>query len=374
MAVNDPRLPDCQTRADGRAKIALLWGVLAFVAGQGVLAYVVSRGHPEIRDPEFGFRLLRLREQTAAAPDRPLCLILGSSRTLSGICPPALPAWPTDAGVEPRVFNFSQLGTGPVRELLTLRRLLAAGHRPRWLLLEVWPPFWPQQGYWLDELHIMQQDLRPEDLSVISRYFANRRDALEKLALETLLPITGLRSNLLARCASSLLSPDQQWREGRVSFWKDGEPTGWRPWLEHGTDSEFRARIAGVKAQTKPCLDHFAISETSDRAMHEILEECRDRNIKVALILMPEHSELRSWYTPNVQQQITDHLDRLKREFQVAVFDTRTWVADETFHDLTHMAPPAAAPFTGRLGRELLLPWLTGNLPPRRAHGSQTNR
>ena len=155
MAVSAPRVPDRQTRANGRAKLALLWGALAFLAGQGVLAYVITRSHPEIRDPEFGYRLLRLREQGASAPDRPLFLILGSSRTLSGICPPALPGWPADAGPEPRVFNFSLLGAGPVRELLTLRRLLADGHRPDWLLLEVWPPFWPQQGYWLDELHIM---------------------------------------------------------------------------------------------------------------------------------------------------------------------------------------------------------------------------
>ena len=262
-----------------------------------------------------------------------------------------------------------------MRELQTLRRLLADGHRPRWLLLEVWPPFWPQQGYWLDELHIMQQDLRPEDLSVVSRYFVNRSDALEKLALETLLPIIGLRSNLLARCASSLLSPDQRWRQGRYTFWKDGEPSGWRPWLEHGTDDEFRGRIAGVKAQTKPCLDHFVISDTSDRAMREILEECRRQNIKAALILMPEHSELRSWYPPTVYQQINDYLDRLKREFRVPVFDSRTWVADEEFHDLTHMVPSAAAPFTRRLGRELLLPWLTSSSEiPRRAHGSQNSR
>ena len=122
MAVSAPRVPDRQTRANGRAKLALLWGALAFLAGQGVLAYVITRSHPEIRDPEFGYRLLRLREQGASAPDRPLFLILGSSRTLSGICPPSLPPWPADAGTEPRVFNFSQLGSGPVRELLTLRQ------------------------------------------------------------------------------------------------------------------------------------------------------------------------------------------------------------------------------------------------------------
>lgn len=353
-------LPDCQAQANRRAKIAFLWGVLAFLAGQGILAFVIARSHPEIRDPEFGYRLLRLREQAASAPDRPLVLILGSSRTLSAICPPALPPWPSDAGVEPRVFNFSILGAGPVRELLTLRRLLAAGHHPDWLLLEVWPPYLPQHGYWLDEGHIMQQDLRPEDLSIVSRYFANRGAALEKLTVETLLPITGLRSNLLARCASSLLSPDQHWREERYAFWKDGEPTGWRPWLEHGSDDEFRARIPGVKAMTKPCLDDFRISTTADRALHEILEECRRQHTKAALILMPEHSELRGWYTPSVQKQINDYIDRLKRECDVPVFDTRCWVPDDAFHDLTHVAPPATAPYTLRLGRELVQPWLQG--------------
>jgi hypothetical protein len=360
VALENVHLLDCQERATARAKAALVWGVLAFLAGQGVLAYVVSHSNPEIRDPEYGYRLRRLREQAAAAPDRPLFLILGSSRTLSGICPPALPPWPADTGVEPRVFNFSMLGSGPVRELLTLRRLLAAGYRPDWLLLELWPPFWPQQGYWLDEGHIMQQDLRPEDLAVVARYFANRIDALQKLAAETLLPVTALRSNILARCASFMLSPDQRWREQRFAFWEDGEPSGWRPWLEHGTEDDFRARVVGVKKQTKPCLDDFCISDTTDRALHEILEECRHLHINTALILMPEHSELRSWYTPAAQEQIGDYLERLKREFRVPVFDTRTWVADEEFHDLTHMAPPAAPPYTLRLGRELLLPWLVG--------------
>ncbi|HEY7314362.1 MAG TPA: hypothetical protein VH643_33745 [Gemmataceae bacterium] len=359
MIAEQPCLADCQSRANGRAKATLVWGVLAFLAAQGVLAYVVGRSHPEIRDPEYGYRFIRLREQAEAAPDRPLFLILGSSRTLSGICPPSLPAWPANAGPEPRVFNFSLLGAGPVRELMTLRRLLAAGHRPKWLLIEVWPPYWPQQGYWLDEFHIMQQDLRPEDLSVVARYFTDRETALGKLATEVLVPVIGFRSNLLARLVPPLLSPDQRWREQRFAFWEGGELTGWRPWLAHGTAEDFRARIAGVKQQTKPCLDNFSISETADRATREILDECRRRNIKAALILMPEHSELRGWYTPAVREQVNAYLTRLRSEYQVPIFDTREWVGDDEFHDLTHMAPPAAPVYTQHLGRELLLPWLT---------------
>jgi hypothetical protein len=364
MAASDPLPPDCHERAASRARTALRWGVLTFLAGQAVLSYIVSCIHPEIRDPEFGYRLLRLRQLTASVPERPLCLILGSSRTLCGICPPALPPWPTEAGPEPCVFNFSQFCAGPVRELQTLRRLLADGQRPQWLLLEIWPPYWPQQGYWSDEKHIMQQDLRPVDLGLVWRYFRHRWDALSKLAADTLAPLTALRGNILACCAASLLAPDQHWRRLRMNAWRDAEPSGWRPWQERGPVEQFRARtaeyrtqMASITFQTKPCLDDFFVSDTTDRALREILEECRRRHIQAALILMPEHSQMRSWYTPTVHEQINAYLDRLKREYQVPVFDTRTWLADEAFYDLAHMAPPAAAPFTLRLGREMLLPW-----------------
>ncbi len=367
MAANVSSPPDCQKRADGRAKIALLWGAIAFLAGQAALTYIASRTHPEIRDPEFGYRLLRLRQLTAEAPERPLCLILGSSRTLCGICPPALPKWPTEAGPEPCVFNFSQFCAGPVRELQTLHRLLTEGYRPNWLVLEVWPPFWPQEGYWFDEQHIMQQDLRPVDLSVVLRYFIHRGDALAKFVADTIVPVTGLRSNLLARCAGSLLSPDQRWRELRLISWRDGEPSGWRPWQERGPVEQFRARtdeyrtqMAAIEIQTKPRLDHFFISDTTDRALRELLGECRHLRIKTALILMPEHSQLRGWYTSAVHEQINAYLDRLQSEYAVAVFDTRTWLVDDDFYDLAHIAPPASTPFTQRLGRELLLPWLIG--------------
>jgi hypothetical protein len=356
--------PDYQSRANARAKTSLLWGVLAFVCAQGALAYVVNRTHPELRDPEYGYRLNRLNEQAKAAPDRPLLLILGSSRTLSGIAPPCLSVSPAEVEVEPRVFNFSVLGAGPVRELLILRRLLAAGHRPKWLIVEVWPPFLPQQGYWTDEQHIMTKDLRWVDLPVVLRYFSHRKKALGKLADEGLVPIDGLRSNLLAHWAACLLSPDQSCREEHDRTLSKGNPTGWNPWLPHGTEEEFRARIQKVLAETKPLLDNFHVSETADRALRELLEECRRHNTKAALILMPEHSQLRSWYTPQVQQQLNSFLTRLKDEYRVPVIDARDWVPDDGFHDLTHMAPVSAPPFTQRLGREVILPWLTGRTLP----------
>lgn len=358
MTLADRHLPDYQSRANARGKTALLWAALAFVGTQGALAFVVSCQRPEIRDPEYGYRRHRLRAQAAATPDRPLFLILGSSRTLSGICPPALPPWPASAGPEPRVFNFSLLGTGPVRELMILRRLLAAGHRPDWLLIEVWPPYLPQQGFWTDEGHILLKDLRWVEVPVVARYFAHPREALGKLALEGLVPITGLRSNILARGAAALLSPDQQWRVQNDRWWRDGEPTGWRPWHEHGTAEEFRARIPEAEMETKPCLDHFFVSDTADCALREMLEECRRQNTKAALILMPEHSQLRGWYSPAVHAKVNAFLTRLRNDYHVPAIDTRDWVPDEGFHDLTHMTPSAAPSYTARLGREVLLPWL----------------
>ena len=56
-----------------------------FLAIQLVLAAVVEH-RPELGDPIFGYRLASLRRQLAHAPERPLILFIGSSRTEAGVC------------------------------------------------------------------------------------------------------------------------------------------------------------------------------------------------------------------------------------------------------------------------------------------------
>src|SRR5438105_11251 len=113
------------TPARGRA--AVLWGIAAFVLGQLALIIVLERWRPDLCDPEYGWRLDRLEKQLAAEPDRPLLVALGSSRVGCGLRPEALPPCCLENGKRPLVFNMSLTASGPVMDLLCLRRLLDRG-------------------------------------------------------------------------------------------------------------------------------------------------------------------------------------------------------------------------------------------------------
>src|SRR5207302_250325 len=113
----------------------LAWGLLFFILIQ--IAWIVALEGPwlELRDPEFAYRLARLREARAERPDSPLLLILGSSRAAAGFRPAALPSCRLPDGREPLVFNFALVGSGPIEELLCWRRLREARIRPDYVAI-----------------------------------------------------------------------------------------------------------------------------------------------------------------------------------------------------------------------------------------------
>src|SRR5262245_35057177 len=114
----------------------LAWGLAVFVGAQLALAAAIEQWRPEWRDPEYGTKRRLLHALLAEQPDRPLLLVLGSSRTDAGLRPDRLPDVLPGS---PVVFNFSLVGSGPFKELLCLHRLLAEGIRPQWLIVECWP-------------------------------------------------------------------------------------------------------------------------------------------------------------------------------------------------------------------------------------------
>src|SRR5947209_8176458 len=123
-----------------RPRAALVWGLILFAAVQAASAAVVEWWRPEYRDPEYGHKLAGLRRRLRGEPGRPLAVVLGSSRVEMGFRPDVLPAYRPAGGPPALVHNFALSASGPVRELLALRRLLDAGIRPRWALIEVLGP------------------------------------------------------------------------------------------------------------------------------------------------------------------------------------------------------------------------------------------
>ena len=65
----------------------LLWALVGFAVVQLVLAVAIEGWLDGVRDPEFSAKLKRLQARRAQAPDAPLIVALGSSRTKLGLVP-----------------------------------------------------------------------------------------------------------------------------------------------------------------------------------------------------------------------------------------------------------------------------------------------
>ncbi len=149
--------PDATTRRLGSARTATLFGFVGFVLLQITLAAITASTSEEYYNPPYGIRLRRLHQAVARTAEPRTLLLLGSSRVHRGIRPDllardlaAIPGGPTI------VFNFGLPGGGPVSALLTLGRLVRAGLRPEYVVIEALPMLLngrdrrPLEHRWLD--------------------------------------------------------------------------------------------------------------------------------------------------------------------------------------------------------------------------------
>jgi hypothetical protein len=67
-----------------RGRAAIFWGIACFLLAQVSLTIAIERWRPELGDGEYGYRFRNLRRRMKEAPDRPLLVILGSSRASLG--------------------------------------------------------------------------------------------------------------------------------------------------------------------------------------------------------------------------------------------------------------------------------------------------
>jgi hypothetical protein len=346
-----------------KSRAVLIWTLAFFVAGQFALGLFVYLRHPEMCDAEFRIRLRDLRARLAEAPGRPLAMIVGNSRTAMGFRPASAGKIASPNGREPVLFNFGMLGAGPVRERMVLRRVLQSGVKPDWLFVEVWAPFLLQRGFFQEEHNIFGRDMYWEDVPVMSRLYRRRWDAFTNVVEATLSPGVHYRTSLLGRYAPFLIPPmaSTSLDCGELS-WEKLDGAGWlsSPFDRPGPDG-FAVLMENAKRLTKPLLDEFQVSAVSDRALCDLLDECRTKSIRVALIILPEHSTLRGWYPPATRAALTAYLLRLGATYHAPVIDARTWCGDEEFGDYCHLLPIGARSFSERFGREVYRPLLQGH-------------
>jgi hypothetical protein len=253
------------------------------------------------------------------------------------------------------VFNFGIPAAGPVTELLTLKRLLREGLRPDLLLIEVLPPQLagqaPVAGGELAWLPVSR--LKLVDLALLERYGTN--GGLRQAWWEAWpFPWYSQREALLSHVAPGWLPAHQ-----RQDWFFSIDDSGW---VNHPIDGltaqRYRQGVAQARQTYQGPLAGFRLGGPSATALPELLDLCRRRGIPSVIVLMPEGSEFRGWYTANAWAQIDGYLSGLARRHEVPVVNARDWIGDEHFSDSHHLLPTGAALFTQRLGRTTVLPLL----------------
>ncbi len=329
----------------------LLWLLGGFVLSQAVLAVAIDGPLGEVRDPEYADKVRRLRARLAESPGRPLALVLGSSRTAVGLDARRLSE--SGGGHDPLVFNFGQMGGGPLLESVTLRRLLAEGIRPNLLFVEVIPAhLLTRDGPLLEEKMLDGTRLRAGEVLTLRHGYREPWRLVGGWLLGRLLPCyrhqTDLRVWLgLARPETDGLDP---WDPELV----DGY--GWRERRDPMTAEFCQRNTVMALGQYADLSGPVAVGTEAVRALEAVLGLCRREGIPVALVLMPEGSRFRALYGPAARAACAEVLAGLQARWGVRVVDARAWVDDAGFWDTHHMLPRGARQFADRFVREIRTP------------------
>ena len=327
------------------ARRAVVWAIVVVGTLQLGLSVALERFKPEWRDPEYGLRLQDF--QSRPRPEK-LVAILGSSRTQMGLNPAA---FDLPAGVG--AYNFAQSGSGPVQELLTLKRLLAAGVRPDFLLVEVLPPALSTASPVNRVTASERYDWR--DLGHLEGY----GDTLPAGWLRARLsPWSTSRSVLLSRAGLGFLLPTSARRD---FLWKQTRPGGWMPYFFESVDDERRETgLRKAHQEYAGCLSDLQVDPVARRAYAELLESASTRGVGVKFFVMPESPRFRSWSSPATRETVGGYLGELARASGRPVADLSAWGLPEgDFADGHHLLRDAADVTSKRLAREHLDAWVT---------------
>jgi hypothetical protein len=334
------------------AKKALLCGLALFALSQLAWDVVLDGWYPGAFDPETSVRLRKLRACTAAAPGRPLLMLVGSSRTVVSFQPERLPPLHTATGALVQPFNWSHFASGPIMNLVQVRRLLRYGIHPDWLVVEVMPAKLNDGNQ-----NIVEDTAEVRDLPVVARY-QKPLVSVAWFSRHRLAPCYEQRRFLVHQWLPWWLPPDELPEQDQLVM----GPLGGGDGYALSDPSLLRPAVQKNRRDYYAALQDFHVRDLSDRAMHELLELCRRERIQVVLLLTPEGSEFQSWYSPEARRTLEEYCTALSRQYGVPLIDGRNWLTDDNFVDSHHVCVEGAQRFTQRLGSEVLQPLVAGTL------------
>ena len=326
----------------------LLSALAAMAVVHLAIALTVDLRFPAFHDHEFYRRLELLRARRDEHPDRPLALVLGSSRIAVGFRPEILPPMYAADGREVLVFNHSHLAADSISVLMGYQRLRSAGIRPAFLVVEVMPscltikrPMLTFESMTLTDIPSVRRLFDPFEMSwryVRPRLFQLHRNRTD--FLRTVAPVEGESA-----CACQELGPLGGSCVGEILF-------------ASATPEETRKRTEGSRAGYQPRLDPLVLAQNQIQAIDTILRYAQMDGTKVVLIRTPESSDYRSWYGPAAEATMAAFVDERRARYGVPVVDARCWLPDEDFADGHHLFLAGADRFTRLLAERVLEPLL----------------
>lgn len=355
--------PVAPTRRERRrqASVAVLAGVAAFLIlqiGLGIAGECILL----IKDPGYADKELRLSRQEAAYPGAPAVVMLGTSRTGFAFHAGRIrEQLARDLGGPAMAFNFGIPASGPVTHVVYLRRLLAEGHRPDFLLVEVLPPTLAElPGGPLESRFLFGDRLRHGEVDTVIGYGFPEKEIREKWRGTIVAPWYAMRFPILGRIFPSALP----WHL-RFDWSRTKDPTGWStPIVSSVTPEQYAAGLKRAAGEYSAILAGMHPTGGGARALEDLLKVCRESDIPVALVLMPESAGFRELYSPATTERLYRFLNRLREDYCCGLVDARDWLPDSAFTDGHHMLQSGAEVFSDRLLREAILPQLRVHWSP----------
>ena len=336
--------PECPRPLDRRAcRNEALVALGGFVVLAVAFVVVMDVRCPFWTDREFAARRQIVLNRKSEHPERPLLVVLGSSRVGAGFVPEELDPIYDDHGRQVTVLNFSHLGVGPRMNLLQLQRLLRDGIVPDYLLVEFMPALAHHEPMVLSQLAV-------SDVGVLVRHWDGEQ-LFGKAAEYRLTAMSRYRANCLQSVAPL-------WSTGeRVTLHENGGDCDWvRPSIIDAAKREELCQL--VHEQCADSMANWRVDPLADGAMRELLAVCREHGIRVAIVLFPESSTFRSWYGDGAEKRMQEYLMSVSEEENVSIFDERAAIPDDAFIDPHHLSAEGASRFTATVERRLLRPFV----------------
>lgn len=358
--------PVRQRPRDKRRSALVALGVGAYCAVLLHAALVIaSECSHYVRDPVFSDKERKLsRIERSLPPDSPVVVFIGTSRAGNGFDAGRAQAVLSAALGRPAgAFNFGTPASGPLTHLVHFKRLLADGHRPALLLLEMHAPVLaelpdgPLEGRFADGT-VFSWD----ELDLLDAYGCSTGKLRSERKEVPVKPWYALRFQIVGRLAPTSLPYylRHDWSRGP-------DPNGWNAMLFNDLSTEERA--VGLKRAEREYRHIFRGMKLGDgpvRALRDILALARERGIPAMLVRMPEGTTFRALYPPAVAKHLDRFVNDLAAESGCRVADCRLWMPDEAFADGHHLLRDPAGEFSERFARELIAPALretAGELP-----------